>query len=71
MDERKTKPRYTIRKGGTEDVYLNKAGLWGHYANARRFRTSDAADRFAVESAIGDNYGLFPCSVSRKLTPKE
>lgn len=48
-----------VRKNSIrEDLYLNAAGRWGAYRNAKRFRTDTAAERFAEKHGV-KVFGLF------------
>lgn len=66
MDEW-TRPRYVVRKNGTEELYLQRGQTWGPYETARRFRDQDAAGR--VCDRMGGDHGVFPCSVALRKRP--
>jgi hypothetical protein len=47
-----------IRRNSFDDAYLDSDGNWGEYRNAKRFKTAEAAERFAEKHDI-DVFGLF------------
>ena len=48
-----------IRKNQiSPDLYLNAAGRWGAYRNAKRFRSQDRAEQFARRHGV-QTFGLF------------
>lgn len=66
---RTTQPRNVVRRGSlTEDKYIQPDGTWGDWQTAKRFSNEDLATQFYDRFFPGvDNYGLFPCSVPRRL----
>lgn len=52
------KPVVVRKNQISPDLYLNPAGRWGDYGKAKRFRTQDAAERFAHRHGV-KVFGLF------------
>lgn len=60
-EEPPTKPRrgtYRVRKGGLENLYLQRDGSLGAYGSARIFTTQNAADK-AGQALFGQDFGIF------------
>jgi hypothetical protein len=55
--KKKIKP-VRIRKGGMENLFLNKSGEWVPWAKASRFTSQDRATARAEKFGL-TNYGLF------------
>lgn len=55
----KRRKSVVVRKNSIrEELYLDSAGRWTDYRKAKRFRTDDAAERFAKQHGI-KVFGLF------------
>ena len=44
-----------VRRGGADDLYIQKDGTWGPYKSAKRFSTQDVAEEFYFRFHTGKN----------------
>jgi hypothetical protein len=57
---RRNSKKVCVRKGGLEDLYLTRQGIWAAWKQRARFASDEAAERFVRRHVKGEDWGIFP-----------